>query len=323
MTKRNFCLLLVFTFCFKYAVFGQQLLNDSLLKETEIRVDTGSFSLFGTLMVPDVKQKIPVVLIIPGSGPTDRNGNNPFGLSTDTYKLLAKNLAQNGIASLRFDKRGVAKSTPALAAENLLTFGTYVSDAGKWYRLLKEDPRFSRIIVLGHSEGALIGTMTANFERADAFISISGTSMRADSLLISQLSKQSQSMADTAKTIIEHIMKDEPFYPNKDLISIFRPSVSRYLKSWFKLSPVIEISILRCPALIVQGTNDLQVSVDDANKLAAARPMSKLVIIEKMNHVLKNSPSDFGSNIATYRDPSLPLSAELVPALVSFIATLK
>lgn len=323
MFKKIFSLLLFFTPYFQFSAYGQMLLKDSLLIETEITTDTGSATLFGTLMMPQVKQKIPVVLIIPGSGPTDRNGNNPFGLTTDTYKMLAKGLAQNRIASLRFDKRGVAKSTPALEAENLLTFGTYVEDAGKWYKLLKKDPRFSKVIILGHSEGALTGTMTANFERADAFISISGTSMRADSLLVSQLSKQSESLADTARKIIEHIRKGEDFYPNKDLISIFRPTVTRYLKSWFSLSPVVEISILRCPVMIVQGTNDLQVTVNDAKNLAAAKPGSKLVTIEKMNHVLKSSPSDMGSNIATYRDPSLPLAPELMPALVNFITTLK
>jgi len=300
-------------------LIGQDSVIDSGFTETEVFIDTSLQSIYGTLTMPEATGKIPVVLIISGSGPTDRNGNNPFGLSTDSYQLLARSLALNKIASLRFDKRGVAKSISALADEKMLTVGTYVNDGESWIKWLRKDKRFSKIIVLGHSEGALIGTLVTNFQRADGFISISGSGIRADSLIIQQLSKQSPALADTAKVIIDHIKKGEAFYVNKDLAPIFRPDVANYLRSWFKLSPVVEISLLRCPVIVIQGTYDLQVSVGEAKLLAEARPGAMLVIIDKMNHVMKNAPDDIQGNISTYKNRELPLSDQLTPAITEFI----
>ncbi len=292
---------------------------DSLVAETEVQIDSGTYSLFGSLMVPPSKEKIPVILIIPGSGPTDRNGNNPYGLSTDSYRLLARELYKAGIASLRFDKRGVGKSQPALPDESRLVIDTYVFDAGKWFDLLRKDPRFSSIIILGHSEGALIGSISANFQRADGFISVSGMGFPADTIILKQIAAQSPALADTAREIINHIKKDEPFHTNEYLSPIFRPAVALYLKSWFSFSPAVELSLVRCPVLIIQGSRDLQASMEDARILAAARPQSKLVVIPDMNHVLKKITGSVEENIASYRNPDLPLAPELVPAISSFI----
>jgi pimeloyl-ACP methyl ester carboxylesterase len=324
MQKLRAILWLIFLLLNAGCLYGQNSEKKPAYNETEVVMDTSALSIYGTLTLPDtISGKIPVVLIIPGSGPTDRDGNNPYGLFTDCYKLLARQLALQNIATLRYDKRGVGKSAAALEEEKMLTVGVYVNDGEKWVQWLRNDKRFSKVIVLGHSEGALIGTLVSNFRRADGFISVSGSATRADSLIIQQLLKQAPELADTAKAIIEKINKGEPFYVNKDLAPIFRPSVSRYLKSWFSLSPTVEISLVRCPVIIIQGTHDLQVSVGEARQLAAARPGSNLEIIDQMNHVLKNSPAGFNENMATYKDPALPLSPELIPAITGFISRLK
>lgn len=297
--------------------------KDSAYTEKEVTLDSSSNTLYGSLVVPVADTVLPVILIIPNAGPTDRNGNHPYGLSTDSYKMLSRDLAAKGIATLRYDKRGVGRSTPALIEEGLLSTGMYVADGEKWVQFLRKDRRFSRVIVLGHGEGALIGTLVANFQRADGFISLQGAGVRADSLIIDQITAHSPALGDTARSIISHIMKDEPFYVNRDLEALLRPSVTRYLKSWFSLSPVIEISLLRCPVAVIHGNTDLQVPVSQAKALASAKPGIKLVVVNQMNHVLKDAPPDFDPNLATYKNPGLPLSQGLVPAITSFVQSLK
>ncbi|MEI6060686.1 MAG: alpha/beta hydrolase, partial [Bacteroidota bacterium] len=107
------------------------------------------------------------------------------------------------------------------------------------------------------------------------------------------------------------------------LVSLYRPSVQPYMISWIKYNPAAEISKLKIPVLIVQGTTDLQVSVEDAKLLSAAKPDAKLLIIENMNHVLKESDADTKTNMATYRNPELPLKPGFADELISFVTSLK
>ena len=104
------------------------------------------------------------------------------------------------------------------------------------------------------------------------------------------------------------------------LYSLFRPSVQPYLISWIKYDPQVEIKKLTIPVLIIQGTNDIQVSVNDAKLLAKAKPSAKLVLIKNMNHIFRTLEStDKAANAATYNDASLPISDELVTTITSFI----
>src|SRR5690606_11236335 len=117
----------------------------------------------------------PVVLIIAGSGPTDRDGNSPLlPGQNNSLRLLAEGLAQRGIATLRYDKRGIAESANAELREADLRFNTYVDDAAALLSRLHDDARFSRVSVVGHSEGALIAVMAAQKAAVDAIVSIAG-----------------------------------------------------------------------------------------------------------------------------------------------------
>jgi hypothetical protein len=131
-------------------------------------------TLHGSLMLPATTQPAPVALLIAGSGPTDRDGNNPAGGNNDSLKRLAIGLAERGIASLRYDKRGVAASRAVAPREEQLSVEAYVADAVAWGQLLKADPRFSQLILLGHSEGALIAALAAADAGADALVSVAG-----------------------------------------------------------------------------------------------------------------------------------------------------
>lgn len=292
--------------------------SDSAFNETPVVLHTATGDLFGTLMLPANFSKGPVALIIAGSGPTDRNGNNPV-MKNESLRMLAQGLATNAIASLRYDKRGIAESKAAMKGEANLRFEDYIKDAQDWIDLLKKDKRFTEVVVIGHSEGSLIG-MVAAHQAADGYVSIAGAGRSADVLLKEQLANQPQNIKDISFPIIDSLVQGKTV-TNVDpmLYSLFRPDVQPYIISWFRYDPQLEIKKLAIPVLVVQGTNDIQVSTQDAQLLAKANPHAQLVLIDGMNHIFKNVEGDRSVNIATYSNPSLPISDKLVNAIVKFI----
>jgi pimeloyl-ACP methyl ester carboxylesterase len=291
--------------------------------ESDITLKTSTGDIFGTLAIPDNIKKSTVVLIIAGSGPTDRNGNSSLGVNCNAYKMIAKGLAENGISTLRFDKRGIAASRAAMGSESDLRFEHYIDDAKAWIVLLKSDNRFDKIFVLGHSEGSLIGMVAASQGGADGYISVAGIARTADQILAEQLKAQlPEPMLNEAKIALDSLkMGMQVAKYNPMLVSLFRPSVQPYLISWFKYNPSDEIKKLKKPVMIVQGTTDIQVSPEEAKLLAAAKPEAKLAIFDGMNHILKEADADRQKNAATYTQPDLPLKSGLVESLVSFIKT--
>ena len=288
-------------------------------QEEEITLETKTGDIKGSLLIPPVSEKTAVVLIIAGSGPTDRNGNNPM-MTNNSLKMLAKELQKNGIASVRYDKRGVGESKSSVLQESDLRFEDYVQDVEEWIKLLKQDDRFSSIIVLGHSEGSLIGMIASHKQEAKKFISVAGVGIPAGDILRKQLKGQPQFVLDESLAIIEKLENGETVEKvSQMLYSLFRPSVQPYMISWFKYDPQKEIAKLDIPILIVQGTTDIQVSVSDADKLALANKKSQKQIIEGMNHILKEAQADLQKNIQTYSIPDLPLKKELIEVIVKFI----
>jgi len=289
------------------------------LNEEATTLETETGNIEGTLLSPDSKEAIPLALLISGSGPTDRNGNNPVMVNNSLW-LLAEGLAENGIASLRFDKRGIAESQAAVEAEGDLRFEHYVEDVQAWIELLRKDKRFSKIYILGHSEGSLIGMIAAKNAEAEGFVSIAGTGFPAGDIIREQIKKSAPYLEESALPIIEKIETGETVEEvNPMLMSIFRPSVQPYMISWFKYNPQEEIAKLEIPVLIIQGTTDIQVSTKDAEQLAAANKGAEKEIFEGMNHVLKEAEADQQKNIATYSDPDLPLKEGLVKTIANFI----
>jgi pimeloyl-ACP methyl ester carboxylesterase len=282
---------------------------------------TNSGEIYGTVEIPKGVHNVPVALIISGSGPTDRDGNNPLAGNNNCLKMLTEGLAARGIASLRYDKRGIAASAAAGLKEADLRFDTYIEDAERWGRLLREDRRFSQLIIVGHSEGALIGTVACRRLGAQGFISIAGAGHPAFELLEAQLKKNMPSdLLSESNTILELLKRGattEKVPPS--LLALFRPSVQPYLISWFSYDPVHELSQLSVPALIVQGTTDIQVNKSDAERLVSANKLARPLFIDGMNHVLKNVPNEPGLQIKSYNDLDLPISKELVDSVALFI----
>lgn len=293
--------------------------RDTIYTEKPITLKTAAGDISGTLTLPDRKGG-PVALIIAGSGPTDRNGNSMF-TNNNSLQMLAHALANAGIASVRFDKRGVAKSAQALKSEADLRFEDYIKDAAAWIQLLKKDKQFNGVIVIGHSEGSLIGMVAAATAGAKKFVSIAGTARPIDEILMEQLQTSSKELHDMSVPIVDSLKKGLLVTNvDKKLATIFRPSVQPYMISWLKFNPQKEIKKLNMPVLLVQGTNDIQVPVEDAKLLSAAKPAAQLKLIQNMNHVLKQVEGDREANAATYKNPNLPLSPGLVDAIAGFIS---
>ena len=272
-----------------------------------------------------VKDIAMILLIIAGSGPTDRNGNGPT-LNCNTYKMLSDLLNNYGIATLSYDKRLVAKSV-SKQQEVDLRFEDYIEDAKSWIDLLSKNKQFSEIIVIGHSEGSLIGMIASvNNPNVSKYISIAGVGVTADEILKEQLSKnlegQSEKLKERALSYIEDLKQGKLLGEVSPVWNVlFRPSIQPYLISWFKYNPQEEIKKLNIPILIVQGTLDVQVSEKEAELLHNANPNAKKVIIENMNHVLKNSQSiNLPDQLKdSYNNPDTPINKELVETIVAFL----
>lgn len=294
--------------------------NKSLItyKESDLTLKINSEEIFGTLTAPDLSQKYPVALLISGSGPTDRNGNNVI-MKNNSLKMLAESLAKNGIASLRFDKRGIGASKASAKSEENLRFENYIDDVKSWVDLLKKDNRFSKIIIIGHSEGSLIGMIASG--KADKFISIAGAGESADKLIKTQIaSKSNKQVEDLTFPIIDSLKNGNTVKKVDPILnSLFRASIQPYLISWFKYNPQAEIKKLNIPVLIVQGNNDLQVTVKDAESLAQSNKKAELLIVDKMNHIMKIVDGDVQANMASYNNETLPISEVMTNKIVSFI----
>jgi alpha-beta hydrolase superfamily lysophospholipase len=300
---------------------GAPLAPLTIVEDSTVLV-TPTGTIFGTLELPAVAPPVPVVLIIAGSGPTDRNGNSPaLPGANNSLEMLADGLAQRGIASLRYDKRGIAGSRAAMTSESDLRFSNYVDDARDWIRQLRGDRRFSTITVAGHSEGSLIGILAASEAGADGFVSLEGAGRNAMDIIAAQLAVQlSPNVVDQAKSIMAKVASGQtPDSVPAFLAPLFRPSVQGYLASWFKYTPSVEIAKLSIPVLIIQGTTDIQTSEEDAKLLAAGLPGAKLVMIEGMNHLLKNAPPGRAEQMPTYSDPTVPVVPQLLDQLASFV----
>jgi uncharacterized protein len=293
--------------------------RDTTHTETTIILHTANGDISGTLTIPgDGPKNMPVALIIAGSGPTDRNGNNPM-MKNESLKLLAHGLAAHNIATVRFDKRGIGESRTAAKSEADLRFEDYINDARGWIELLKKDTRFTKVFVAGHSEGSLIG-MIAALKTADGFVSISGAGRSADIVLKEQLANQPQMVKDSSYPIIDSMVLGKTVqHVPKMLFAFFRPSVQPYIISWFHYNPQTEIKKLTIPVLILQGTNDLQVTVEDANLLAKSNSKAQLTLIKNMNHIFRIVEGDKKENLATYITPTIPISEELITAIAAFV----
>jgi pimeloyl-ACP methyl ester carboxylesterase len=295
--------------------------SEAPVASEEITLSTDTGNLYGTLTLPDRKGPVPLVLIIAGSGPTDRDGNSTLlPGKNNSLKMLAEGLSRQGVAAVRYDKRGIAASADTRFEESKVTFDTFIDDAVAWIEKLKKDSRFSSLGIIGHSEGSLIGMVAARRTEVQAFVSIAGSGQPIYDTIIEQLKTRMPEDLEEAGRIINLLRQGKRVAQvSPQLQFMFRPSVQPFLISMFRYDPAKEIARLHMPVLIVNGSRDIQIDVTQAKILASADPDAELCIIDGMNHVLKDSPEDKQGNLATYSNPQLPLAEGLLEAVGNFL----
>ncbi|NQD38372.1 alpha/beta fold hydrolase [Permianibacter sp. IMCC34836] len=277
-------------------------------------------TLRGSFEQPLTTAPTPVALIIAGSGPTDRDGNSRMMPGrNDSLKMLAQQLAAQGIATLRYDKRMIGESTWAQPDESQLRLDTYVNDADAWLAELARRG-FAKPFLIGHSEGALLATLAAQRRTVAGVVLLAGAGRPADQILIEQLQQQAPQLVPESRRILNELkagrlVADVP----AELQALFRPSVQPYMQSWLRRDPALELARLTLPVLTISGDADLQVGAIDAAALAGVAGVQSRRIAN-MNHVLKQiAAADLAGQQASYSNPTVPLAPELVPSIVEFV----
>ncbi|MBO6782043.1 MAG: alpha/beta fold hydrolase [Alphaproteobacteria bacterium] len=279
--------------------------------------------LAGTFVTPASPGEHKTVVMVAGSGPTDRNGNSKLGVDADYLEMLADAFAGKGIASLRYDKRGVGGSKALVTAEADLRFSDFVGDATTWAEWARAHDGVSCVFMLGHSEGGLIATIVADRKDIAGLVLLSSPGRPLGAVLHDQLSRPAfpSDLRETALTTLRSLEEGNRVADvTPKLTNLFRPSVQPFLISLLNVDPAAELEKYNGPVLIVSGGQDLQVSKRDFALLRKADPDATTVRIAKMNHVLKDIDGDRAANLASYRNPNLPLAAGLVPAVTGFIS---
>lgn len=300
------CLL---TICRPYKVTAQ-----------ELRLPLSGGTLVGELLLPEtLTDSGALVIFISGSGPTDRNGNQG-DKGSHCIGMLADSLAALGVASFRYDKRGVGSSLFPDLSEKTLRFDTFVEDLLSWTAIFETDKRFHRIIYVGHSEGALIATLAAQRPgRVDGVIAIAGAGRSADVLMLEQMSRQPAFVAVAADSLFRQLRQGkETLDPPPYLQSLFRPSVLPYVRSWITIDPSAAFAALEIPTMVIAGAKDIQVTLTDAQLLHDAGQKSVLRVFDDMNHVFKDV-DDLPDNYLSYLDLARPLTSGLATSIANWV----
>jgi pimeloyl-ACP methyl ester carboxylesterase len=277
--------------------------------------------LSGTLLKPPGVTHPPVVLLIGGSGPTDRNGNQG-GAGPGELRQLAEALAQRGIASLRYDKRGIGRSAVAGLREQDLVLDTFVEDAAGWLKWLQQRPDLGAPIVAGHSEGGLIAILLAKRVPVSGVVLIATPGRPLGDVLRDQLQRNgipAPLLGDALATLAALERGETVRDVKPELAALFRPSVQPFMRSMLAVDPARELAGLKLPAMVVSGGHDLQVGAADAALLAKARQDAVRLDIAAMNHVLKIAPADRAGQQDAYTNPTLPLAPGLGDAVADFV----
>lgn len=286
--------------------------------EIEIQA-TGEFgTLAGTYL--DVGSNTPPILIIPGSGPIDRNGLRAGVPGIGAYERLALALETRGISTVRIDKRGTFKSNTAIRDTDDLRIQGYANDTLGWIDAVKDISGQPCIWVFGHSEGGLVASLAIaqNPDGVCGLILAAAPGRHIDEILREQLARHTKSnrvraMIDDTLAKLKTGQSVDPKELPLILKILFNPVNQRYFMDWMTYDPATVVENITVPVLIVQGDEDVQIAVEDAQRLSAALPQADLHVIKGMNH-------SFLASDLTFPPKGTPLSAELFDVIQGFLA---
>lgn len=322
--KKRMCmlcslLLLFFTSCSN---------NDTELETIDVNykqeiatLDFQEGNLKGRLMLPNSDNHETLVVIIPGSGLMDLNGNIAPDSNPNSLLMVAEFLADSGYYSLRYDKRGVGENSELISSESDIDFHNAIDDVVNWVNMYREDSRIKHIVLFGHSEGALIGSQVSiMLDDIDGFISVAGMAMSTEQIMLEEIKAKDEELYREAIPIVHELKTGNmvtriPF----DLFDYLRPSIQPYLISMFSYSPLEIARQIRVPTLILHGDQDFEVDISHAKLLHQEISCSKLALITGMNHVLKPTSKDITENRATYTNKNLPIHEKLKEEILLFL----
>jgi uncharacterized protein len=294
-------------------------------EQTFIEARSPAGPLKGTLLAP-VGTQGPVVLIIPGSGPVDRDGNSTGGVKAATYRLLAEGLGARGVTTVRVDKRGMFASAAKTADANAVTIADYVADVRAWTAVIRKRTRASCIWLLGHSEGGLVAMIAAkNRKDVCGLVLVAAGGRPMGEVLRDQLKANPANAPLLAEALpaidaLEAGKRVDTSKMDPALLPLFGPQVQGFLRSAFSYNPAQLLSGYLKPVLILQGQRDIQVHEIDARILRQSDPRATLVLLPDVNHMLKYITSDdLSANISNYADPDLPLAPGVIDAISKFL----
>lgn len=281
----------------------------------------------GTLLQPEEKNAKTLAVIIAGSGPTNRDGNQT-AMKTNSLKKLAYFLADQGIASFRYDKRIFKLSKNQMYNQSQIRFDDFVKDAAdvvNYFKLYDGDKYgFSQYILIGHSQGVLVAQLASRRTAVNGLILLCGTASPIDEVMVNQVSKQAPFLYKDLKNALDSI-KNVGYVKeyNPLLRTILREDTQSFLQSWMIHNPSEIAKKINEPTLVIGGTTDIQTPGEQAKTLAEKFPNASYAIIENMNHVLKNVESMGLENQKSYNKPNLPLHDDLKTEIKTFIKKFK
>jgi pimeloyl-ACP methyl ester carboxylesterase len=221
----------------------------------------------------------------------------------------------------------VGKSRPLVTREDDLVIQSFADDVVLAAASLTRRDDVSSVVIVGHSEGALLATIAASETQVGGIILLAGSGRRLDLVLREQLAAlplppAREHLRAESYSIIDQLVRGERVDDiSADQVPLFRPSVQPFLISLFAIDPAAEFAKLNTPALVVWGESDIQIRRADFDALAKARPDAKAIALPLTNHVFKPAPADAADRDAQLKsyDKGAPLVPGLVPALVEFI----
>jgi uncharacterized protein len=300
-----------------FAVFLSISLSTVNVCAEESRINVGAID--AVLTIPPGVERPPVALLIAGSGSTDHDGNGPQ-IKPATLKKLSEQLLARNIATLRYDKRGAGGWKAEFGRPEDFRFMDYVDDAVLLVNFLRGSGKFSRVVLVGHSEGGLVAILAAQRVPVDRLVLLATAARRQGDLLKAQLEKQlkPEVFAAIAKAI-DDIMAGQIVDPLPPGL-VIPPSMQPGIASAFTEDPIGPLKRIEAPTLIVGGGRDHQVARLDFVALSAAAPAAKTLWLADMNHVL-NDVSDEADDLAAYSQSERPLDSVLIDQIASFILT--
>jgi pimeloyl-ACP methyl ester carboxylesterase len=285
------------------------------VKSEEITIKNDSIQLPGTLTFS--AEKSPLIIWVHGSGNVDRNGNQMPIVKANYIKQLRDSVNKEGISFFSYDKRTANKNNVAVMMKNGVNFKDFAVDVKTVVSHFKKDTRFTKITLIGHSQGSLVAMLAS--KDVDKYISLAGPSKSADKAIIKQIKEKAPFLDSINRAHFKELKETGNVKTvNPMLVSIFAKPNQSFLNSWIQYNPSKEIKKINIPTLIINGDKDLQVPISDAEELKKASPKSELVIIKNMNHVLKDIQKD-KDNLASYYSADFKLSKKLIETIVSFV----